>query len=580
MDFTIKVAVFFAGALALVALNIWFVRTVRQAFFVSSINVAPFEVAGESDKAEQKGAVLARMLIARLARIEQELEAVYSSLDNAGEIAATEGPTQSLSTRRPVELRILERPSDIRLSVQGVDLGPLFSWLQSFFAPDNVMHVSVQMENGKATIASDRDPAGGKGLWISDVGASNNAIVEALAYEITQRHTAARIPEVAALSRKEFTDLITALSYLAELNGRVASGRRTAASDFDQKAQDLERLTETAPAWWRLSFLTAETFSNAERPDKALAQYQRCLESMRSAKAADSDVQEVARRVAKLHEDLFELSGSPGEIASSESSKRILSLLGVDNVLMQRKPTMGVVGSLPLEGTLARESMEVLGGGTAGPRDSTEDRFLEEYMTTIVQTVQLVAPETRFLFAPNPGGLTTHSVVEQLDRFLEAHAEIVLITFTLDNAQAGANFWVAALRRLVDAGIVVVLSAGNEGNRPSFLEGKPILDEIILASAVDADGAPAPFSQSTPQATWAPGTQILTLIDGKKQFRSGTSYSGALAAAVAARVLDVHPGLTPSQTLELLRRTSKPARGRASPPILNLRSALLPGNDR
>jgi len=53
---------------------------------------------------------------------------------------------------------------------------------------------------------------------------------------------------------------------------------------------------------------------------------------------------------------------------------------------------------------------------------------------------------------------------------------------------------------------------------------------------------------------------------------SGTSYSAAFAAGIAARLKDARPGLTPSGILSALRKAAKSAGD--GPAILNLQSAL------
>jgi subtilisin family serine protease len=131
-------------------------------------------------------------------------------------------------------------------------------------------------------------------------------------------------------------------------------------------------------------------------------------------------------------------------------------------------------------------------------------------------------------------------------------------------------------------GIVVVVSAGNDGYGSSALNN-PAYDPYVLAvGAVDARGTASKADDTVP--SWsstgdgtrnpdlvAPGTSIVSLrnpgsvvdsenpqaVVGGRFFRgSGTSQAAAIVSGAAALVLEERPGIRPDQLKALLIRTA------------------------
>lgn len=127
-----------------------------------------------------------------------------------------------------------------------------------------------------------------------------------------------------------------------------------------------------------------------------------------------------------------------------------------------------------------------------------------------------------------------------------------------------------AANRATELGIVVVNSAGNDGDAPTgqnSLGGPADGFDVIAVGAVNSSGTRVSFSSVGPTAdgrnkpdvmakgssTWAAtGTSGYGGV-------SGTSFSCPLTAGVAALVLQANPGLTPKQVAEALRQTASRA---------------------
>ncbi|MCA9741457.1 MAG: S8 family serine peptidase [Deferribacteres bacterium] len=125
-----------------------------------------------------------------------------------------------------------------------------------------------------------------------------------------------------------------------------------------------------------------------------------------------------------------------------------------------------------------------------------------------------------------------------------------------------------AAQMAVSKGVVVVTSAGNEGDVFSFpyigapADGK----DVIAVGAVTSKGDLARFSSIGPTydgrtkpdvVAMGVGVSIVS-VGTSSGYRTGqgTSYACPMVAGVAAQILSAHPYLTPLQVNEALRQTS------------------------
>lgn len=132
----------------------------------------------------------------------------------------------------------------------------------------------------------------------------------------------------------------------------------------------------------------------------------------------------------------------------------------------------------------------------------------------------------------------------------------------------GANFE-AALARAVDAGVVVVTSAGNRSAESPGFPGRYAVDPrfagaMIATAAAEPGGGLASFSNRAGVAAQgvltAPGADIITACDGSTCWRvSGTSFAAPHVAGAAALLLQAFPNLTSRQTVDILLRSARDA---------------------
>ena len=147
-----------------------------------------------------------------------------------------------------------------------------------------------------------------------------------------------------------------------------------------------------------------------------------------------------------------------------------------------------------------------------------------------------------------------------------------------------------ALRKLWNAGIFVVVPAGNDGPEPGTVDSPGFDPVLMTAGAVDDRGTrsvaddeavewtsrgPTPWGAAKPEVA-APGAHIVsvrapgsTIDEGNPNARvesayfrgSGTSMSAAITAGVAALVLSSEPDLTPNELKQRLIEDATPLDG-------------------
>jgi hypothetical protein len=147
-------------------------------------------------------------------------------------------------------------------------------------------------------------------------------------------------------------------------------------------------------------------------------------------------------------------------------------------------------------------------------------------------------------------------------------------------ARAWFDLWKISLENGINSapGILFVAAAGNSNADASFDEMIPSslkLPNLLTVGAVDKAGDEASFTSYGPTVVvHANGYEVDSYIPGGDRIKfSGTSMASPNVANLAAKILVVNPKLSPTQVIDIIRRTSeKTADGRRN--LIDPRKAI------
>jgi subtilisin family serine protease len=113
-------------------------------------------------------------------------------------------------------------------------------------------------------------------------------------------------------------------------------------------------------------------------------------------------------------------------------------------------------------------------------------------------------------------------------------------------------------------GILFVCGSGNEDNDANFSEYIPAsfeLPNLITVGAVDSEGKKAPFTTEGKSVDfYANGYEVESYVPGGDRMKvSGTSMASPQVANLAAKLLALHPQLTPAQLIALIGKGAEPS---------------------
>ncbi len=162
-------------------------------------------------------------------------------------------------------------------------------------------------------------------------------------------------------------------------------------------------------------------------------------------------------------------------------------------------------------------------------------------------------------YSQYPSGVPINGGVEAICRGIYDaidvyQAQVILISSGIEEDNSQLN---QAILYAETKGVVVISAAGNDGSEAaSYPAAYP---SVVSVGAVDAKGEPAEFSQKSGAITiMAPGENLYAVSIKNGSFFeqcSGTSYSCAYVAALAARLLGRYPDMSPANFRWLLQNT-------------------------
>jgi len=285
---------------ALVAAAGWYINSLYTTITGGGeVVIAPFElVRPDGDVDKTRGTALAHMLQAQLIEIERDIENAQTELVGAAPRAAaaaqalTSTPQGAIPLTAPIPIVLTQGvglktklldPAEIKVSVAGVEVGGVVSWLQrQLVRRRTVVFTAYERKRGvrvtgsvvalglrDAALAVDVVPEPG------ETAVGLDRVVERVAYEVVQRRLAADPNNrVEALDGLEFESLVKVLREAGRLNRQVARGA-IAPHDFQQLLPAARGLAESVEGWYQLSYLAASIAESAQDWPAAASLYAR-----------------------------------------------------------------------------------------------------------------------------------------------------------------------------------------------------------------------------------------------------------------------------------------------------------------
>jgi subtilisin family serine protease len=157
------------------------------------------------------------------------------------------------------------------------------------------------------------------------------------------------------------------------------------------------------------------------------------------------------------------------------------------------------------------------------------------------------------------GNGSNSDLIDAINWVIATHKKPAVINMSLGGPRSPSVD--QAVRAAVDAGIPVVVAAGNE-NTDACTQSPAGVAEAFTIAAIAKSNTKAKFSNYGPCVDmFAPGVDILASAIPQKSrngyiFGSGTSFSAPLVTGVIALFLEKNPSMTPAQVWDALSAVS------------------------
>ncbi|MCF6524913.1 type VII secretion-associated serine protease mycosin [Streptomyces sp. JJ36] len=158
------------------------------------------------------------------------------------------------------------------------------------------------------------------------------------------------------------------------------------------------------------------------------------------------------------------------------------------------------------------------------------------------------------------GSGTAETLAASIDHAVDEGADVINISQDTQSAEEPGPALRTAVQNALDAGVVVVASAGNDGAGGNVKKTYPASYEgVIAVASSDRNNERAPFSQSGDFVDIAaPGVDMVTTVPGGGHCAdNGTSFSAPFVSGVAALLVAEHPDWEPHQIAAQLEQTAE-----------------------
>ncbi|QKV92242.1 type VII secretion-associated serine protease mycosin [Streptomyces sp. NA02950] len=176
-----------------------------------------------------------------------------------------------------------------------------------------------------------------------------------------------------------------------------------------------------------------------------------------------------------------------------------------------------------------------------------------------------IAPKARIIPIrqnDEKGSGTTDTMATAIDRAVKSGARVINISQDTAKPLRANNNLQRAVRDALNANVVVVASAGNDGVDGKLRETYPAAyDGVLAVGASDRNNERAAFSQSGDFVdVAAPGVEMVSTVPkGGQCVDNGTSFSAPYVAGVAALIRAKHPDWKQNEVVAQIEQTAERA---------------------
>lgn len=575
METFVKVVLYAAVGLLLLLLNVAYFDRVRAEWRKGPQTpvVAPLRLLGKADAANA-GPVMAQMIIAKVAHIDQQLKNAVALLhaDPMTHLRSSKAGQLTLNAAFPMSVERLDSVNqfDAKVSLGGVEVTGLVSWIQRALTADRVIDIAVHYGEKSAVASLSPTASGGDAMWVDIDGLNDSAIIEDVAYAVHKRLVGPQMKEWRDLTLAEYKALVQLLIEAGDLN------RRSAVATEDQYRDLSDRILlltgSTNLRWDPLNELSAQIAERANELEVAEAAY---LQALAQAPPAAKPLIEAKLNELKHKVVVKERAQAAAATAAPEDA--------ATRALQPAAEFHRAAGAMPRElrvGVMGPPPGPLLDYEEAFPATATQLKVepqMSAYMAGLAAAIRAIAPAARvvYIWADAPGttvntSFTSGRILEAMNAAMEAKVDVLLYTYVGGEAIRSIA---PAVRKLTDTGVVIVVAAGNVETDTLPFTDTDLQSRVAIMSAVDRSGRPTGFTTRGPASLWTLGKDLpITSRDGEVTVKSGTSYAAAIGAGVVARVLAHKPDLKPAEVVEILRTTSRPVAGGV--PVVDVQRAL------
>jgi subtilisin family serine protease len=519
---------------------------------VVSLAVQSFDVSHGEKASKDEGKYLTARFVRRIEQIQSVMSADLSSLHDEDQIRIESLLPKSLILKPDVPTKI-----DVAVKAFDIDVVGILEKLYNFFDRSDQLQVSMWVNEKIKLFASFKsgNSIRSGGPWWLDSEQTEQTTVDRFAHQFSLDLYKTAISGLDGLDAKSFEVLVAALSDYQKYVRIRHSSPNSASPELLKTIRDaFEGLAIQATKSGLVYSYLGSVRSLQNDADGAIDAYNH-------AKALNPGDQFAAKEVdrllaAKALQPVRTAGATSGIVLQDVKNQ---TLPGYDFSILPsgaRDIIVAVVGT-----GISRELSSELGSRLVGalsaiPNETSgEDEDSLGHGTGVTALVAALAPSAKILsircFSSMSAG-DLNVIAASIRIATEKHADVILLPLGGPTSSPALESAIAAA---LAAGELIIAAAGNESANTPTIPAR--LPGVLAVGALDGSGKKlAYFTNFGPGVVYAPGIDILVPAKNGLAKQSGTSFSAAIVAAIAALTWSAKPALSELELRELLLSSS------------------------